>query len=114
MNETAHFLPKIAKRMIDLVPAVAGLKVRRQWRGLYANTTDGNPLVGFDTQNPNGGGYEGLYHAVGMGGQGFMLGGGLGKLLVRLLSGKKGQYDDVAMEEFNPHRVFKVGEELLR
>ena len=49
-----------------------------------------------------------------MGGQGFMLGCGLGKMVVRILTDKKGKYDDVALEEFNPFRKFKEGEELLR
>ena len=56
LNETSHFLPKIAKRMIDLVPAIKNVDVRRTWRGLYANTKDGNPFFGFDKN------YPGLFH----------------------------------------------------
>lgn len=73
-----------------------------------SNTKDGNPFFGKDQT------YGNLFHAVGMGGQGFMLGCGLGKMLVRILTDNKGEYDDVALEEFNPFRKFKEGEELLR
>lgn len=76
--------------------------------GCTSNTKDGNPFFGYDNK------YNGLFHAVGMGGQGFMLGCGLGKMLCRILTDNKGKYDDVALEEFNPYRKFKKGEELLR
>jgi len=93
-----------------LVPAIKNVDVRRTWRGLYANTKDGNPFFGFDKN------YPGLFHAVGMGGQGFMLGCGLGKLLVRVIQDRKRAdgFDDVALKEFDPHRVFEEKEELLR
>lgn len=96
--------------MIDLVPDMSKVKVRRTWRGLYANTQDGNPHVGFDDT------YSGLFHAVGMGGQGFMLGCGLGRLISRTLMDKKRAdgFDDVALKEFDPFRQFPEGEELLR
>jgi len=85
-----------------------GVEVRRVWRGRYANTKDGNPLVGFDKK------YKDLVHAVGMGGQGFMLGPGLAKLLVRVLSGNKTADDEVWLREFDPFRKFSDKEEKLR
>jgi sarcosine oxidase, subunit beta len=66
----------VAQRMVDLMPRLANIKVRRTWRGLYPMTPDGSPIVGWARS------VEGYLHAVGMCGQGFMLGPGVGALLV--------------------------------
>merc|ERR1711991_481247 len=47
-NETSHFLPIMSERMLELLPECGDWEVRRVWRGLYANTKDGNPHVGYD------------------------------------------------------------------
>ena len=65
--------------MIDLMPRLANIRVRRTWRGLYPMTPDGSPLVGWARE------VEGFIQAVGMCGQGFMLGPGLGELLARMV-----------------------------
>ena len=57
--------------MVDLVPRLRHLKVRRTWRGLYPMTPDGFPIVGKERE------LAGYYHAVGMCGQGYMLGPGI-------------------------------------
>jgi len=69
----SEFLPILASRMISLVPRLAHLLVRRVWRGCYPMTPDGVPIVG------NVDGIDGLTLAVGMCGQGFMLGIGVGE-----------------------------------
>ena len=71
--------------MIDLMPRLANIKVRRQWRGLYPMTRDGNAIVGPVN------GIEGYINAVGMCGQGFMLGPGLGEVISRISTGKTHQ-----------------------
>ncbi|MFX1308041.1 MAG: NAD(P)/FAD-dependent oxidoreductase, partial [Promethearchaeota archaeon] len=81
-RETSSFLPQISKRMIQLLPRLKNIKVRRTWRGLYPMTPDGNPIVGKVNE------IEGYINAVGLCGQGFMLGPGLGELLSRLLTEK--------------------------
>eukprot|EP00392_Amoebophrya_sp_AT5.2_P005650 g5659.t1 len=108
-DETAHFLPQLAQRLLALLPACGEkILVRRVWRGLYANTADGNPLVGEDAY------YTGLMHACGMGGQGFMLGPGVGSLLARVLTGRKTVEDEACLEEFNPGRKMDGAAEALR
>ncbi|CAD7939646.1 unnamed protein product [Amoebophrya sp. A120] len=98
-QETSHFLPLLAKRLLAVLPhAREHVEVRRIWRGLYANTTDGNPLVGFDRH------YAGLFHAVGLGGQGFMLGPGVAKLITRIFSGQPNPHDELCLREFDPFR----------
>ncbi|GIQ83247.1 hypothetical protein KIPB_004538, partial [Kipferlia bialata] len=74
-TSTSTFLPEGCARLTGLVPYAAGLKVRRTWRGTYPNSPDGKPLVGPDPSRP------GLFHVNGLGGHGFMLSCGLGRLV---------------------------------
>jgi len=106
-RETSVFLPMIAQRMVDLMPKLANIKVRRTWRGLYPMTPDGFPIVG-RTEEP-----DGYIHAVGMCGQGYMLGPGLGALLTRMVQGALTSEDQEILEELSPHREFG-GEEKLK
>lgn len=71
-ESTSEFLPILAARMIGLVPRLKHLLVRRVWRGCYPMTPDGVPIVS------NVESIRGLTLAVGMCGQGFMLGIGVG------------------------------------
>lgn len=74
-DATSAFLPLVLRRMIELYPRLRNLKVRRTWRGLYPMTPDGFPIVGYPREAAN------FLQAVGMCGQGFMLGPGLGRIL---------------------------------
>ena len=76
---TSEFMPTIAARLVEVIPRFKNLTIRRIWRGLYPMTPDGVPIVG---KAP---GLEGLYLAIGMCGQGFMLGPGIGKSLASLI-----------------------------
>jgi len=106
-RETSVFLPMIARRMVDLMPKLANIKVRRTWRGLYPMTPDGSPIVGRAPEP------EGYIHAVGMCGQGYMLGPGLGILLSRLVQDQLTAEDRETLEEMSPERDFG-GEEKLK
>jgi sarcosine oxidase subunit beta len=105
-RETSAFLPMIAWRMIDLVPKLAHVRVRRTWRGLYPMTPDGFPIVGRARE------LEGYIHAVGMCGQGYMLGPGVGALLARMAMGALSPADEETLEELSPYRMFAGGERL--
>lgn len=74
----SEFLPILAGRMISLIPRMRHLLVRRVWRGCYPMTPDGIPII------DNIAGIEGLTLAVGMCGQGFMLGPGVGQEVASL------------------------------
>jgi sarcosine oxidase subunit beta len=74
----SEFLPILAARMINLVPRFRHLLVRRVWRGCYPMTPDGAPIIDNVEQVP------GLTLAVGMCGQGFMLGLGVGQEVASL------------------------------
>ena len=104
---TSSFLPVIARRMIKIIPMLANLKVRRTWRGQYPNTPDGFPIVGKMRELDN------FYQAVGMCGQGFMLGPGLAELVYRLITESYTPDDLEVLESFDPYRDFK-GREMFK
>ena len=106
-RETSVFLPMIARRMVDLMPKLANIKVRRTWRGLYPMTPDGSPVIGRVRE------LEGYIYAVGMCGQGYMLGPGVGVLLTRLVQHALTPQDEEILEELSPYREFG-GEEKLK
>ena len=105
-DETSGFLPLVAARMVGLYPRLANLKVRRTWRGTYPQTPDGSPIVGQI-------GPANHYVAVGMCGQGFMLGPGLGHLVTKLIADDLTPGDRETLRALQLNRGFK-SEEALR
>ena len=105
-DNTSEFLPLVCRRMLELQPRLRNLRVRRLWRGLYPMTPDGFPIVGYAKE------VENLFLTVGMCGQGFMLGPGLGKILAEVIVDKNDKYNFI-LEQLTPYREF-VGEELLK
>ncbi len=104
-SSTSEFLPMVVPRMLHLYPRLRNLKVRRIWRGLYPMTPDGKPIVGFDRE------VEGFFHAIGMCGQGLMLGPGLADIIAQAIA--EGQEDEEVFADLSPYRDFS-GEELLK
>ncbi len=99
-ESTSVFLPQVAKRMVSLFPKLVNLKVRRTWRGQYPMSPDGFPLVGAHKGNPN------FISAVGMCGQGYMLGPGLGELLSRIVTEQLTAEDHDVLNNFDLERDF--------
>ncbi len=106
-RETSEFLPMVARRMVNLMPLLSNIRVRRTWRGLYPMTPDGSPLVGQSEE------IEGYVMAIGMCGQGFMLGVGVGELLARMLTDKLTPDDEETLQILSPYREFQ-GQEALK
>jgi len=107
-RETSVFLPMVARRMVDLMPRLTNIRVRRTWRGLYPMSPDGSPLVGWSRE------VEGYLMAIGMCGQGFMLGPGLGELLARVVTQDKlDDKDQEVLDVLSPYREF-AGMEALK
>lgn len=106
-RETSTFLPMVAQRMLEIMPKLVNLRVRRTWRGLYPMTPDGFPIVGWSRE------VEGYLFAVGMCGQGFMLGPGLGELLARMVQDDLEPEDHMVLEDLSPYREF-AGQEKLK
>ena len=96
--------------MLELYPRLRNLKVRRTWRGMYPMTPDGQPIVGYAREAEN------LLLAVGMCGQGFMLGSGLGRILAEVMAegpgSGAGKYGFI-LDQLTPYRAFE-GTELLK
>jgi len=105
-RSTSEFLPEISKRMLSLLPALANVKVRRTWRGLYPMTPDGFPIADFPAA------VKGYALAVGMCGQGFMLGPGLGSALASVIAGETNAEDLEILAGFKLERNFSGQEKL--
>ena len=105
-RSTSAYLPQVSRRMIELFPKLKNIKVRRTWRGQYPATPDGFPIIG-KTE------VEGFILAVGMCGQGFMLGPGIGKLITRMLTNKLSKDDEENLNSLSLYRQFG-GEEKFK
>ena len=107
VQETSEFLPMATRRLVELMPRLANIRVRRAWRGLYPMTPDGFPIIGWAKE------LRGYLYAVGMCGQGFMLGPGVGELLVRIVQDKLIEKDNEILSYLSPYREF-AGQEKLK
>jgi sarcosine oxidase subunit beta len=107
VNETSSFLPMVARRMIEIMPRLRNVRVRRTWRGLYPMTPDGFPIIGKAPQLAN------FFLGVGLCGQGFMLGPAGAELITRLVLDKTTAEDVETLGYFSPTRQF-AGEEKLK
>lgn len=105
-QETSGFLPQVGRRMIEVMPRLSRLRVRRTWRGLYPMTPDGSPIVGWAAEP------DGYLMAIGMCGQGFMLGPGLGELLSRMVRDQLTAEDREVLAVLSPEREFAAEEAL--
>lgn len=106
-RSTSEFLPMCSKRMLHIYPRLRNLKVRRTWRGQYPMTPDGFPIVGIMKEAPN------MVQAVGMCGQGFMLGPGMGELITRICLNRLSADDLRVLKSFDPYRQF-TGQEAFK
>jgi sarcosine oxidase subunit beta len=106
IEETSEFLPLVAPRLLSVMPKLMNIRVRRTWRGLYPMTPDGNPIVGWSKE------VEGYLAAVGMCGQGFMLGPGMAELIARTVLGTNTLSDIEILSILSPYRQFGGKEKL--
>lgn len=105
-DNTSYFLPLVIKRMLALYPRLRHIRIRRIWRGLYPMTPDGFPIVGFCREIKN------FLLAIGMCGQGFMIGPGLGEMLSEVIADQSHAYDSI-FQQLTLYRQF-TGQELLK
>jgi len=103
---SSEFLNESAKRVLSVVPSMRNVRVRRMWRGLYPMTPDGFPVVDFDA-----GEIKNYILAVGMCGQGLMMGPGTGWVITEILSGRKKRDDDMVIN-FKLERSYSGQEKL--
>ncbi len=96
----SEFLPILANRMIRLIPKFKNLLIRRVWRGCYPMTPDGVPIIDFAP------GIDGLFLAVGLCGQGFMMGPGVAENITSLIIDNKPSISEEANHCFRYDRDF--------
>ena len=104
---TSEFLPRVTRRLLDVIPRFENLVVRRLWRGLYHMTPDGSPIVGQAAK------VSGFYLAVGLCGQGFMMGPGIAKNMAHYVATGKTYLEPNPFESLSPERDFNAGKEAL-
>ncbi len=97
---TSEFMPVIARRLIDLIPRLKNMLIRRVWRGLYPMTPDGIIIVDEVKE------VKGFYLEVGMCGQGFMLGPGVGKNMASLIVNGRSIIDQDIFSSIGFYRDF--------
>lgn len=101
-DASIEFLPRVARRILRLIPYLAKVAILRHWAGCYTMTPDGNPIV--DESE-----IENLYIASGMCGHGFMFGPALSKHLASFMLTGKWEMD---FSEFSINRSFENNETL--
>jgi sarcosine oxidase, subunit beta len=104
---SSGFLPIASRRLIEIMPILKHIRVRRVWRGVYPMTPDGSPILGKVD------GLDGFLLAAGMCGQGFMFGPGVGQLLTRLVLNELIEADKIILDSLTYHRAFAT-EEMLK
>ncbi len=82
IDSSWQFLCEMAKRVVTLLPPLAGLNVIRQWAGLYDMSPDRQPILG------KTGCVDGFYTAAGFSGHGFMISPITGQLMAEMIVGK--------------------------
>ncbi|MBN2724427.1 MAG: FAD-binding oxidoreductase [Deltaproteobacteria bacterium] len=96
----SEFMPVLANRLITLMPRFKNLLIRKTWRGLYPMTPDGVPIIDYDTK------LNGLIWAVGMCGQGFMLGPGVAKNITSMIVDSKPMLPEDVQKMYSLSRNF--------
>ena len=105
----SEFLPVLASRMVALIPKFKNLLIRRIWRGCYPMTPDGVPIIDFARE------LDGLILAVGMCGQGLMLGPGVGRNITSMITSSKPCISAEAQACFSCDRdIYKAVTEALK
>jgi sarcosine oxidase subunit beta len=107
-RSTSEFLPTVGQRLVRLMPRLRNLLIRRIWRGLYPMTPDGVPILDRVRE------IEGLYLAVGMCGQGYMLGPGVGVNMATLMVDGKTALAPEVFDTLSFYRDFSSKDEALK
>ncbi len=95
-----QFLEQMARTINKLLPRTKGVRIVRQWSGLYNMTPDRQPILG-EAED-----IKGFFLSVGFSGHGFMFGPTTGELLAQLILGK-----DLSMPiDMLHYRRFATGE----
>ncbi|HZZ83536.1 MAG TPA: FAD-dependent oxidoreductase [Anaeromyxobacteraceae bacterium] len=81
MGSTLRFLSRFARAAAECVPALAGVKVVRQWAGCYDVTPDNNPILG-------AAGLDNFLQLSGFVGHGFMMAPAVTEVMAEWMTGR--------------------------
>ena len=98
---TWQFIEAMSTILVKLLPITKGIRIARQWSGMYDMTPDAQPIIG-ETDVKN------FYHSTGYSGHGFMLGPVAGKILSQHLTGQTPEIDFSMLD----YRRFARGEHI--
>jgi len=105
-QNTSSFFNAGPQRLIELMPKLMNIRLRRSWRGTYPITPDGLPILGPVES------VKGYLLATGLCGQGFMLGPGVARLLTHLIEGNLNAKEQNCLESLSIERAFTSVEKL--
>jgi sarcosine oxidase subunit beta len=96
LSGSLRFLKRMARTVVELVPAFGHLNILRQWAGLYDVTPDAQPILGWTE------GVDRLCQANGYSGHGFMIAPKVTELIAELIvDGKPSMpMDDLNLKRF--------------
>jgi sarcosine oxidase subunit beta len=80
-------MQRTARRMTELMPGLADIRILRSWAGVIGPTSDGVPILGA------GASPRGFILATGFGGNGFVTGPAVGKVVSALACGAQAPID---------------------
>ena len=102
-DSSLRFLGRYAKGLTRAMPRLGGVRVMRQWAGLYDITPDGNPLVGPIDE------LAGVWLTSGFMGHGFMMAPIIGELSAQLMVGEASAETRAIFDRWNLRR-YRTGE----
>ena len=105
-TETSDFLIQASRRLIEVMPRLENIRIRRTWRGTYPMTPDGSPIIGKVDS------LDDYILATGMCGQGFMLGPGVAELISHLILDDLTIYEQDVLKSLSLNRDFTSIEKL--
>jgi sarcosine oxidase subunit beta len=99
-NSSWDFMEVMAKKVTKLLPPLKGIRVVRQWAGLYNISPDKAPIV---CETPQ---VKGLYVACGFSGHGFMIAPMVGLMLAEMILGKTPTLDlDLSLDRYQSGKL---------
>ncbi len=95
INSSWQFLEEMAEKAVNLLPPLKGLRVVRQWAGLYNITPDRQPIIAEAEK------VSGFYMAIGFSGHGFMIAPMTAIILADMITGREPEMElDLDLKRF--------------
>ncbi len=108
-GSSLDFLQGMARKLVELLPCLAPVRVVRQWSGLYCLSPDSQPILG------PADGLEGYYQAVGFSGHGFMIAPAVAHILADLITDGETSFplNELTLDRFADRSVLKAEQSVV-